>query len=336
VPILAFKLTKQLDIMEHQPFKPEVLEQLRRLEEKYVPLGQDLAAYLEGLFYTDYLNYWDYIHLDTLLSLQNPRTSIPDEKIFIMYHQITELYFKLCLEEYRQIGEDKHITGDVLLKRLKRINRYFENLIDSFDVMVDGMDPKQFLQFRMALMPASGFQSVQYRMIEIASTELRNLTDKEKRKALGLQSTHEELMGCIYWKEGATEVSSGAKTLTLIRFEEKYTPQLIQFAKEYEHMNVWSTYKRLPEEQQQNPRLIRQMRELDSNVNVNWPLMHYKSAVRYLQRDPEVIAATGGTNWQKYLPPKFQKRIFYPVLWSEDELENWGKGWVEKVLNGDI
>jgi len=322
--------------MEQHAFKPEVLEQLRRLEEKYVPLGQDLAAYLEGLYYTDYLNYWDYIHLDTLLSLQNPRTSIPDEKIFIMYHQITELYFKLCLEEYRQIGEDMALTADTLIKRLKRINRYFENLIDSFDVMVDGMDPKQFLQFRMALMPASGFQSVQYRMIEIASTELRNLTDKEKRKALGLQSTHEELMGCIYWKEGATEVSSGDKTLTLIRFEEKYTQQLIQFAREYEQKNIWVAYKRLSEEEQQNPRLIRQLRELDSNVNVNWPLMHYKSAVRYLQRDPDVIAATGGTNWQKYLPPKFQKRIFYPQLWSAEELENWGKGWVEKVLNGDI
>lgn len=322
--------------MEQQPFKPEVLDQLRRLEAKYVPLGQDLAAYLEGLYYTDYLNYWDYIHLDTLLSLQNPRTTIPDEKIFIMYHQITELYFKLCLEEYRQIGEDKDITGDILFKRLKRINRYFENLIDSFDVMVDGMDPKQFLQFRMALMPASGFQSVQYRMIEIASTELRNLTDKEKRKALGLQSTHEEIMGCIYWKEGATEVSSGSKTLTLLRFEEKYTQQLIHFAREYEQKNVWAVYKRLSEEEQQNPRLIRQMRELDSNVNVNWPLMHYKSAVRYLQRDPEVIAATGGTNWQKYLPPKFQKRIFYPELWVEEELNNWGKGWVEKVLNGDV
>ncbi|WP_114784020.1 tryptophan 2,3-dioxygenase family protein [Botryobacter ruber] len=315
---------------------PEVLEQLKRLQEKYVPLGQDLASYLEGLYHTDFLNYWDYIHLDTLLSLQVPRTTIPDEKIFIMYHQITELYFKLCLEEYRQIGDDKALTVEMLMKRLKRINRYFDNLIDSFDVMVDGMDQKQFLQFRMALMPASGFQSVQYRMIEIASTDLRNLTNKEKRLALGQHVTHEDLIGCIYWKEGATEVSSGSKTLTLIRFEEKYTDQLILFAKNYEHKNVWAVYQKLSPEDQQNPRLLRLMRELDSNVNVNWPLMHYKSAVRYLQRDPEVIAATGGTNWQKYLPPKFQKRIFYPELWSEQELEEWGKGWVEKILNGDV
>lgn len=314
-------------------FKPEVLEQLKRLEEKYRPLGQDLAAYLEGLYHTEFINYWDYIHLDTLLSLQNPRTAIPDEKIFIMYHQITELYFKLCLEEYRQIAEDKQITVEVFMRRLKRINRYFDNLTNSFEVMVEGMDPKQFLQFRMALMPASGFQSVQYRMIEIASTDLRNLVDKARRAALGLQSTHEEMMGCIYWKEGATEVASGAKTLTLLRFEEKYTQQLIAFAKAYQQKNVWAVYKRLPEAGQQNPKLKTLLRDLDSNVNVNWPLMHYKSAVRYLQRDPEVIAATGGTNWQKYLPPRFQKRIFYPELWSEQELEEWGKGWVARVLD---
>ncbi|GAB3531856.1 tryptophan 2,3-dioxygenase family protein [Pontibacter brevis] len=321
--------------MEHS-FDPEVLEQLKRLEEKYVPLGQNLAAYLEGLYYTDFLNYWDYIHLDSLLSLQNPRTNIPDEKIFIMYHQITELYFKLCLEEYRQIGDDREITAEWFLRRIKRINRYFDNLISSFDVMVEGMDPQQFLHFRMALMPASGFQSVQYRMIEIASTDLRNLVDKAKRAALGLQSTQEEMIGCIYWKEGATEVASGSKTLTLLRFEEKYTSQLIQFAKEYEHKNVWAVYKRLPVADQQNPKITNALRTLDTNVNVNWPLMHYKSAVRYLQKDPEIIAATGGTNWMKYLPPRFQKRIFYPELWSPQEVEEWGKGWVDKVLKDDI
>ncbi len=166
-------------------FSPAVLEQLRRLQAKYAADGQDLAAYLEGLYHADYVNYWDYISLDTLLSLQRPLTAIPDERIFIMYHQITELYFKLCLCEYEQLGELAQPTLQELVLRLGRINRYFENLIDSFDVMVDGMDKQQFLQFRMALMPASGFQSVQYRMIEIASTSLDNLLDKEKRRLLG-------------------------------------------------------------------------------------------------------------------------------------------------------
>ena len=60
--------------------------------------------------------------------------------------------------------------------------------------------------------------------------------------------------------------------------------------------------------------------------------MHYKSAVRYLQQDTTDVAATGGTNWQKYLPPRFQKRIFYPSLWNEKELAEWGKAWVENAM----
>ncbi|MCC2544822.1 tryptophan 2,3-dioxygenase [Hymenobacter sp. BT175] len=313
-------------------FSPAVFEQLRRLQQKYEADGQDLAAYLEGLYHADYVTYWDYIELDTLLSLQRPLTTIPDERIFIMYHQITELYFKLCLCEYDQIGELTQPTMGELVLRLGRINRYFENLIDSFDVMVDGMDKNQFLKFRMSLMPASGFQSVQYRMIEIASTALDNLLDKEKRRLLGEAAAHDELMGCIYWKAGATLEGSGAKTLTLMQFEEKYSHHLTRHAVHYQDRNVWSVVQRLPEEDRHHPRLIRQLKLLDSNVNINWPLMHFKSAVRYLERDPAALAATGGTNWKKYLPPKFQKRIFYPQLWTEQEIEEWGKSWVEGIL----
>jgi len=318
--------------MSEEEFSPAVLAQLRRLQQKYAADGQDLAAYLEGLYYADYVNYWDYIELDTLLSLQRPLTLIPDERIFIIYHQITELYFKLCLCEYEQMGALAAPTLQEMVLRVGRINRYFENLIDSFDVMVDGMDKQQFLEFRMALMPASGFQSVQYRMIEIASTALDNLLDQEKRRLLGEAAAHDELLGCIYWKAGATVEATGAKALTLLQFEEKYSAQLAGHAATYTDRNLWSLVQRLPPEDRQHPRLLRALRQLDVNVNVNWPLMHFKSAVRYLQRDPEDIAATGGTNWKKYLPPKFQRRIFYPQLWTEQELADWGKGWVESVM----
>ncbi|MHB8401958.1 MAG: tryptophan 2,3-dioxygenase family protein, partial [Bacteroidia bacterium] len=49
-------------------------------------------------------------------------------------------------------------------------------------------------------------------------------------------------------------------------------------------------------------------------------------------RNPEDIAATGGTNWQKYLPPRFQKRMFFPALWTDTEKEEWGKQWVKKFV----
>jgi tryptophan 2,3-dioxygenase len=181
-------------------------------------------------------------------------------------------------------------------------------------------------------MPASGFQSVQYRFIELASTALANLVPEERRRLLGDAPTHEQYLGCIYWQAGATVEETGAKALTLTEFEKKYTGELIDFARHHEHTNAWAVVQRLPEAEQRHPRLVRALKQLDVNVNVNWPLMHYKSAVRYLQRDPTDVPATGGTNWRTYLPPKFQRRIFYPQLWSQQELEDWGKGWVEAVL----
>jgi len=317
--------------------KPEIAERIQKLAEKYEAMGQDLVSYLDGLLYSDYLTYWDYIHLDTLLSLQTPRTPFPDEEIFIMYHQITELYFKLCLHEMEQIGNKQDIDAAFLTARLKRINSYFESLTKSFEIMVDGMEKEQFLQFRMALLPASGFQSAQYRMIEICATDFYNLVDKELRSRYNgtiTESMIEDMFTNIYWKKGATELATGKKTLTLEQFEKKYADDLIAFGKNYRLKNVWRKYLSLSDNQKENAELKNQLRFLDINVNVNWPLMHYKSAVRYLQRNPEDIAATGGTNWQKYLPPRFQKRIFYPELLTEKENEEWGKGWVEKNVFG--
>ncbi|MES2285753.1 MAG: tryptophan 2,3-dioxygenase family protein [Bacteroidota bacterium] len=317
--------------------KPEIIERIELLDKKYQAMGQNLTSYLDGLLYADYLTYWDYIHLDTLLTLQTPKTNIPDENIFIMYHQITELYFKLCLHEYNQLAEKENIDATFFIERVNRINRYFEALITSFDVMVDGMDPKQFLKFRMSLLPASGFQSGQYRKIEICSTTFKNLVAKDIRPTFSDDISDEQIEKMyqhIYWREGATELASGKKTLTLVQFEEKYSEQFVQLAKKLKHKNLLGLYKSLPETDQKSEPVMLALRQLDVNININWPLSHYKSAVRYLQADPEDIAATGGTNWQKYLPPRFQKRIFFPELWNENETSEWGKGWVKSVVFG--
>lgn len=310
----------------------EMTDKLAKLQEKYAAMGQDLNAYLDGLLYSDSVKYWDYIQVDTLLSLQKPRTAFPDEVIFIMYHQITELYFNLALREFDQIGQHPALTGKFFLERVTRINRYFEALTNSFEIMIDGMDKEQFLKFRMALLPASGFQSAQYRKIEISSTDFVNLVHKDVRSSYGVNSSIEEMFEHIYWKEGATEISTGAKTLTLKEFEERYKSEFIAYANERRGNNLWQSYLRLTEEEQNDQKIINALKQNDINVNINWPLAHYKSAVRYLQHGPSDIPATGGTNWQKYLPPRFQKRIFYPLLWSAEEVDQWGRKWVEKVL----
>ena len=311
---------------------PEIEKRLTQLQEKYNAMGQDMTSYLDGLLHADFLTYWDYIHLDTLLSLQSPKTPFPDEEIFIMYHQITELYFKLTLHECKQIAQTENLTTDFFTARVKRINRYFEALTQSFEIMVDGMEKEQFLQFRMSLLPASGFQSGQYRMIEIYATDFINLVAADQRVALAAAPIEDQFEQ-IYWKFGATELSTGKQTLTLKQFEKKYAKTFIDLGKSVVATNFNSLLQQQKYKGESTAKLEEQLRQLDVNVNVNWPLSHYKSAVRYLHREPEEIKATGGTNWQKYLPPRFQRRIFYPSLWSVDELENWGKAWVDKVVS---
>lgn len=312
------------------PLDPKHREQLLKLQQKYAVMGQDLSSYLDGLLHSDYLTYWDYIHLDTLLSLQNPKTQFPDEKVFITYHQITELYFNLVLWEIEQIVEHKNLDEAFFVARLQRIIRYFRNLTDSFDIMTEGMERGQFLKFRMSLLPASGFQSAQYRLIEICSTDMINLVEATSREALEEHSDIGQQVEKLYWRSGATELASGKKTLTLQQFEEKYMKQFQETGMKHRARNLWKLY---VNNFSGNVKIISCLREYDLLANVFWPLAHLKSAARYLHKDPDDIKATGGTNWQKYLPPRFQKILFFPVLWSEQEREEWGKPGVEKALS---
>ncbi len=316
-------------------FSPDILHKLELLQAKYDALGQDLGSYLEGLLHADFLPYWDYVQLDVLLNLQKPRTAFEDEKIFILYHQITELYFKLCLNELAQLCRpDAHpsaatVQAEEVLMRVKRVNRYFDALALSFSIMTDGMDPEQFLKFRMALLPASGFQSAQYREIELHCTDLKNLVHRDFRDRIQQDADIETLYAHIYWKQGAIELQSGKKTLTLSQFEAKYDKTLLQGALSLRGHTLAAIWHRLSSESATSSEtladLAQALRILDHRVNVDWPLAHYRTAVRYLHRPAQDIAATGGTNWQQYLPPRMQLRIFYPWLWTETQLESWGK-----------
>ena len=307
--------------------------QINKLEEKFKNSGQDLSSYLDGLLYQRYLTYWDYIHLDTLLSIQVPRTHFPDEEIFIMYHQITELYFKLILHDQKQLTDYKSQDLNFFLEKTNRINSYYKALISSFSIMINGMQRVQFLRYRMALLPASGFQSAQYRMIELYATPMENLVHHTERDNFSSSDPIEELYEHIYWKKGATDVATGEKTLTLKQFEYRYTPRLIRIANQLKENTIYQKYLQLPEAHRNNNALQEALKTLDVNANVNWPLMHMGSAYRYLAKDKSAVDATGGTNWKDYLPPSFQKIIFFPTLYTETEINDWGKQWVEHLFN---
>ncbi|MDX1629172.1 MAG: tryptophan 2,3-dioxygenase, partial [Fulvivirga sp.] len=165
--------------------------------------------------------------------------------------------------------------------------------------------------------------------------DLYNLVAKDERSKMERTEDLSNMLDSLYWKKGATELASGKKTLTLKQFEEKYYDLFLQRAEDFKTKNLLKIYQDNFKEIKENKALIDKLRKYDVLVNISWPLAHYKSAVRYLQKKPEDIAATGGTNWQKFLPPQFQKIIFFPELWSEQEQKEWGKTWVIREVFGE-
>ncbi len=122
--------------------------------------------------------YSEYLQLDKLLSAQRPLSGdfgppAHDELLFIIVHQAYELWFKLILFELEsviQVFSGAHIDEKQLagvIARLERVHKIQDILLAQIDV-IETMTPMDFLEFRDRLVPASGFQSVQFKLIEIA------------------------------------------------------------------------------------------------------------------------------------------------------------------------
>jgi tryptophan 2,3-dioxygenase len=295
-------------------------ELLSELSEKYEMLGESADTYLRGLLHAKPINYWDYIEVDTLLSLQKPRTDFKDEAIFIMYHQVTELVQKMMLHEIRQLAFEPY-HEQTWLDKFNRLNRYTHMLITSFDVMKYGMNYDDYNTFRHTLTPASGFQSAQFRFIEIYCTRLQNLVNTAGKERLPEHPSIEDYFENIYWKDAGMDRKTGKKSLTLRQFEEKYLHQFYALASKVQGKTLEEqvlSLECLPEN------LRQRLKEFDHLYNVAWPMVHLETAQHYLNKKGENKAATGGSEWKKYLHPKYQQRRFFPTLWTATEIQTWG------------
>lgn len=300
------------------------IELIDRITEKYKAIGQDANVHLEGLVWAKPITYWDYIQTDALLNLQTQRTTLPDEMVFIMYHQINELLFKMILWEIDQVALAEEVSAEKFTKHLYRISRYFDMLSSSFDIMGDGMDVDQYMKFRNTLTPASGFQSAQYRLIEFCSTELINLIDYRFRATINRNTPYENAYEHLYWQAAGKDHSTGKKSTLIQLFEGKYKKFFLEKMETYNTLNLWTKYKSLPEAVKNDVQLINAMRHYDHTVNVLWVMAHYHAAEKYLESGPKKAEATGGSDWKKYMHPRYQRRVFFPELWSKEEMENWG------------
>lgn len=298
---------------------------LQELDRKFADMGQKTDTHLEGLLWGKPITYWDYIQTDALLNLQTQRTVLPDEMVFIMYHQINELLFKMVLWEIDQITTVEKPETTFFTERLMRISRYFDMLTTSFTIMGDGMELEQYMKFRNTLTPASGFQSAQYRIIEFASTDLINLIDHHFRATIDRNTPYEHALEHLYWQAAGKDYHTGEKSYLLTAFEAKYKDEFVRKMQQYNTTNLWQKFKSLPEQDRSNPELVKAMRHYDYTVNVTWVMGHLNAARKYIDSGMGSGEATGGSDWKKYMHPKHQKRIFFPELWSEEERNNWGQ-----------
>ena len=112
------------------------------------------------------MSYGDYLHLDEVLGAQHRRTEAHDEMLFIVQHQVSELWMKLLLHELE--AAIHAVATDQLqraFKMLARVSKIMEQLVHAWDVLAT-MTPPEYSAMRPALASSSGFQSWQYRMIE--------------------------------------------------------------------------------------------------------------------------------------------------------------------------
>ncbi len=305
--------------------KEDYSEVITALEKKFGAIDQNTETHLEGLLWSKPITYWDYVQTDVLLNLQTQRTVLPDEMVFIMYHQVNELLFKMILWEIEQVTSSDKISTQIFSEKLGRISRYFDMLTTSFDIMGDGMQVEQYMKFRTTLTPASGFQSAQYRLIEFASTDLINLIDYRFRATIDRNTPYEHAFEHLYWQAAGKDHTTGKKSYLIKAFEQKYKAEFLREMEKHNTTNLWQKYVQLPESERNNPELIASMRHYDKTVNITWVIGHLNAARKYIDSGQGSGEATGGSDWKKYMHPKYQRRIFFPELWSADELKNWGE-----------
>lgn len=114
------------------------------------------------------MTYSDYLHLEPLLSSQKRLSGHHDEMLFIIIHQVSELWMKLMLHEIKGAIESiKHDQYQPAFKQLARVSKTQAQIIQAWDVL-STLTPSEYIEFRDSLGQASGFQSYQHRQLEFA------------------------------------------------------------------------------------------------------------------------------------------------------------------------
>lgn len=264
------------------------------------------------------LTYNSYLKVEELLSLQIHESQPPahDELLFIIIHQAYELWFKQILFELDTVV-DAMKAGEVyeasrLVQRVLKIEKL---LVDQIHIL-ETMTPRDFLRFRSALNPASGFQSIQFREVEFLS----GIRDRSVLKHIDQDDAERRRL-----ERRLEEPSLRSRFYELLQqkgFDVEVPPEDGTVSEKLRGRNLdalWELY-RYPEDNFHLYSLSESMVEHDQNILL-WRFHH----VRVVERLIGTKTGTGGSSGVEYLSSTLQRRAF-PILWevrgtlSDDEI----------------
>ncbi|MCC5903790.1 MAG: tryptophan 2,3-dioxygenase [Halomonas sp.] len=262
----------------------------------------------EDIHWDQDISYGQYLDLEPLLACQNPASDQHDELLFIVIHQVSELWIKLCLHEAH--GAAKHIANDNLspaFKMLSRVSRIQEQMIKAWEVLVT-MTPADYASFRDSLGQSSGFQSYQYREIEfLLGNKNAKLIEAHRSKPTHYQKLTEALNSPSLYDivlqllkrrgfaipEGKTQRDWSIPYVACHEVEAAWT-EIYQNSEQH-----WDLYE-----------LAEKLVDVEFNFQ-RWRFNHMKTVERIIG----YRRGTGGTSGVNYLVKALDLQ-FFPELWS--------------------
>lgn len=254
------------------------------------------------------MTYGEYLQLGDLLSAQNRLSSHHDEMLFIIIHQVSELWMKLILHELRA-ATDSIRKGDIqeAFKMLARVSNIQNQIIQAWDVLAT-LTPSEYIEFRDSLGQASGFQSYQYRMVEFAlgykSPHVLKIYEKDPKLHNELKEAYEAPSIYDVAIEKLSEAGFDINPELLARsYTETYQADpSVEAAWGIVYKNVdqyWDLYQ-----------LAEKLVDIEDHLQ-QWRFRHMKTVERIIGHKK----GTGGSSGVGYLKKVLDHR-FFPELWD--------------------
>lgn len=258
--------------------------------------------------YKNGMSYGDYLYLDQILSSQHRLSNHHDEMLFIIIHQTSELWMKLILHELEAAIveiQNKNIKGS--LKKLSRVTRIQEQLINSWDVL-STLTPSEYIEFRESLGQASGFQSYQNRLIEftLGNKNAHTLFVYQNQEELYKELKNALQKPSIYDVSIQALANAGLNIDQEVLFRDLSQKYYLNFSVEEAWLSVykntnqyWDLYE-----------LAEKLMDI-ANKHQLWRFNHMTTVERIIGNK----VGTGGSSGVNYLKKALDEH-FFPELWS--------------------